>query len=519
MHRLFVTLLLLSMLIPSLVSPAVAQSVTDGEAAAITAVELSELEAIGDFNGLYDRIHPDAHAVIPRAAVIGWFQNEFAPLGPGVSTVTGVRFVEWTWPVTGQTYPYTAEVSFRQPFANGTVVEDVVRLVQDHNGEWRWFFGRSREFVDEQIAKYVPAVPVATQNQSILDAVIQDIDEYWAISFQASGRPYASPRVLDISSGGYSVCGYLNPNVSPAFYCSLDQTIFISIERFDYIDQLVGDFAWITILAHEWGHHVQALDGAYAGPGNAMELQADCLAGSYALDAETRGLLESGDVIEAVTISAMSGDAPWLPQDEAGAHGTSDDRVAAFMRGYLDGFIGCDFLGTMSTSTNTRVQREPSRQDLTTFLPLQYEVPSDLAHSGDRSRSLSDVAVNYTDPGETERLFKAWGWDGNVTRSYDGTGASSGITSVYVSIHRFDSASNAANALNYSLDDQVASTGAWEVKVVPIAGTTRALATTSDVTIYAQQGDIMIRLTVASPSGDPMPMAESILEVILNRIQ
>lgn len=236
MHRLFVTLLLLSMLIPSLVSPAVAQSVTDGEAAAITAVELSELEAIGDFNGLYDRIHPDAHAVIPRAAVIGWFQNEFAPLGPGVSTVTGVRFVEWTWPVTGQTYPYTAEVSFRQPFANGTVVEDVVRLVQDHNGEWRWFFGRSREFVDEQIAKYVPAVPVATQNQSILDAVIQDIDEYWAISFQASGRPYASPRGLDISSGGYSVCGYLNPNVSPAFYCSLDQTIFISIERFDYID-------------------------------------------------------------------------------------------------------------------------------------------------------------------------------------------------------------------------------------------------------------------------------------------
>jgi hypothetical protein len=341
MSRIVVLLMLFSQFMLAPASSAGGQWTRDAQDAAVVAVELSALEAAWDFNTLYDRIHPDAHAQIPRAAVIGWFQNEFAPRGPGVSTVTAVNFVSWTWAVTGQTYPYTAEVSFIQPFADGTVVEDVVRLVQDQNGEWRWFFGRSREFVNQQIARYVPAVPVATQNQSILDGVLQDIDTYWAISFAASGKTYTSPRVVDISQGGNSSCGYIDPNEGPGFYCALDQTIYISIDWFVYYDDQVGDFAWITILAHEWGHHVQAMSGSYAGTGNKHELQADCLAGSYALDAETRGLLEPGDVTEAVVVAATSGDMVGFPQDQPGAHGTSDERISALMRGYLDGFVGC----------------------------------------------------------------------------------------------------------------------------------------------------------------------------------
>ena len=69
-----------------------------------------------------------------------------------MSTVIDVEFGPWTWEVTGETYPYTATVSFEQPFADGSVVDDVVRLVQDQNGEWRWFFGRTRTFVEAQIA-------------------------------------------------------------------------------------------------------------------------------------------------------------------------------------------------------------------------------------------------------------------------------------------------------------------------------------------------------------------------------
>lgn len=516
MNRLLGTILLLAIFLAGLPSPVAAQSSADEQAAAATAEEISWLESTGDFNSVYDRIHPDAHAIIPRAAVIGWYQNDFGPLGPGVATVTGVRFVEWTWPVTGQAYPYTAEVSFRQPFANGTVAEDVVRLVQDGSGEWRWFFGRSREFIEEQIAKYAPPPPVVS-NVSIFDVVITDLNTYWSLAFAASGQPYTPPNVVAIETIAYSSCDAIDPYISPAAYCSLDQTIYFSPSWFSDVEYAIGDFAWITIMAHEWGHHVQALDGAYLGVGNQHELQADCLAGSYGRDAETRGLLDPGDITEAILISATFGDPIGLPQDSPGAHGTNDDRVTAFMRGYLDGFIGCGFLFMDSPSPATTTQPAMSQPDLLDLLPLQQEIPSDLGHAGDQRRSLAEVVINYTDPAETERLFTLWGWEENVTRGYEGNGRSSGVTSVYVSIHRFGSASDAAWALDYSLLDQAASTGAWDVSVAPLGATTRALATGSDVTIYVQQGDLMIRLTVAATEADQLSTAQSIMQSILER--
>jgi hypothetical protein len=430
-----------------------------------------------------------------------------------------VRFVEWTWPVTGKTYPITAEVSFRQPFANGTVAEEVVRLVQDANGEWRWFFGRSREFVDEQIARHVPQVPDVVNNVIIIDVVTTDLNHYWSISFAATERPYSPPNVVAIYSGAHSSCGTIDLYMSPAAYYPLDQTVYFSPDWFADFEYAFGDFAWITIMAHEWGHHVQNLGGIYPGIGNQLELQADCLAGSYARDAGTRGLLDPGDVTEAVAVSASFGDPTWLPQDTVGAHGTGDDRVIAFMRGYLDGFIGCEFMITDGTSTTTTLQIDTPGQDILSLLPLQQDVPPDLQYAGDQRRNLADVAINYTDPAETERLFTSWGWNGNVTRSYEGIGLSSSVTSVYVSIHRFDSDSNAANALDYSLLDQAASTGAWEVSVAPLTETTRALATGSDVTIYVQQGEVMIRLSVAAQGGDPMPAAQAIMQSILDKIQ
>lgn len=122
--------------------------------AAATAVYLSQLEAAGDYDTLYAWLHPDAKAIIPKAAVVGWYTHEWAPRGGEPITVERVHFVDWTWHVTGERYGTTAEVAFRQHFADGTEAEDVVRLVQDERGVWRWFFGRDRAFVDAQITAY-----------------------------------------------------------------------------------------------------------------------------------------------------------------------------------------------------------------------------------------------------------------------------------------------------------------------------------------------------------------------------
>jgi hypothetical protein len=118
--------------------------------------ELSRLEAIEHIPALYEfyaRMHPDAQAIVPRHVVIGWYRDTWQPMGPHEAVATGVRFVDWTWPVNGVTYRDVAEVAFHQTFDNAPPVSDVVRLAFA-GGEWRWFFGRDRAWVEAQIAHY-----------------------------------------------------------------------------------------------------------------------------------------------------------------------------------------------------------------------------------------------------------------------------------------------------------------------------------------------------------------------------
>jgi Putative neutral zinc metallopeptidase len=314
-----------SLLAPAALAPAsIAAAYVDEDAknAMDMAYYLSVLEANGQYNALYDLIHPDAHAVVPRAAVVGWYQDNFGPRGAMPSVITGVRFVSWTWAVTGVTYPYTAELSFTQAFWDGgarTVVEDVVRLVQDQEGTWRWFFGRNRAFIEEQIALYVPAAPTG----GLVDVAVGDIGSFWVGVFRHAGLRYGAPEVVTYRTSIDSICG--DSQGGPAAYCQLNETIYVDLNWEAGTVAQIGDFAWVTILAHEWGHHVQRqllADGVPNGfPGTgvlAKELQADCLAGVYAQDAQTRGMLAVGDITEAVVVSALSAG----PE-----HGTIDDRL------------------------------------------------------------------------------------------------------------------------------------------------------------------------------------------------
>jgi hypothetical protein len=42
----------------------------------------------------------------------------------------------------------------RQRNADGTTIDEAIRLMTNGDGEWRWFFGRDRAFVNEQIARF-----------------------------------------------------------------------------------------------------------------------------------------------------------------------------------------------------------------------------------------------------------------------------------------------------------------------------------------------------------------------------
>jgi hypothetical protein len=131
--------------------------IPETEAALAAAETFSRLEAAGQFETLYERMHPDAQRVVPREVVIGWYRHEFAPRGPEAAEAVKVRVGPWTWEVTGQDYPDTATVAYRQRFADGTEARGDVRLAKNWNGNWSWFFGRDRAFVEEQMVRFAAA--------------------------------------------------------------------------------------------------------------------------------------------------------------------------------------------------------------------------------------------------------------------------------------------------------------------------------------------------------------------------
>ena len=112
------------------------------------------------------------------------------------------------------------------------------------------------------------------------------------------------------------------------------------------------------MLAHEVGHHVQNLIGVLPkfnemrqrmseAEANQMsvrvELQADCFAGIWGKYTEQKGLLERGDLEEALNAATQIGDDTLQKRmqgyvvPESFNHGTSEQRMRWFQRGFDSG--------------------------------------------------------------------------------------------------------------------------------------------------------------------------------------
>ena len=176
---------------------------------------------------------------------------------------------------------------------------------------------------------------------NLTDSVLADIDAFWAAEFAARGVAYYAAEIVPVSDTMTTNCGPFGPYDNPAAFCPLEDAIYYSVPLSSDVTSQVGDFAWITVLAHEWGHHVQLLMNIETTMSMERELQADCFAGAYAQRALLNGFLQEGDVTEAVVMNIMGGDPVELSETAAGAHGSSDYRVTAFMQGYFNGANVC----------------------------------------------------------------------------------------------------------------------------------------------------------------------------------
>ena len=223
--------------------------------------------------------------------------------------------------------------------------------------------GQSQVQPGGQATQNTPASDEMTQ---FVATVLAETEDVWNGIFQAEGQSYTEPSLVLFSRQVRSACGSASSASGP-FYCPSDQKIYIDLDFFDQLARqfgAAGDFAQAYVLAHEVGHHVQNLTGILpkfnemrqqmsAVEANQMstrvELQADCFAGIWGHFTERKGLLEDGDIEEALNAANKIGDDTLQKKTQGYVvpdsfnHGTSAQRQKWFARGFESGRLAdCD---------------------------------------------------------------------------------------------------------------------------------------------------------------------------------
>jgi predicted metalloprotease len=185
-----------------------------------------------------------------------------------------------------------------------------------------------------------------------LSFVLDDVQGVFEKLFAKEGKRYRHAKLDFFTEEIDTGCGRSSAAVGP-FYCPPDEKAYIDLSFFQVLRDRLGaggDFAQAYVLAHEIGHHVQKLRGLPARSDSVRtELQADCYAGVWAHYTEQEGLVQDGDIDEAVNAAAQIGDdrlsemAGETPNPETFTHGTSEQRSRWFTTGYRSGqFDACD---------------------------------------------------------------------------------------------------------------------------------------------------------------------------------
>ena len=187
--------------------------------------------------------------------------------------------------------------------------------------------------------------------------VLASTEDVWASKFRAGEVPrygrapgdYADPTLVVFAGSVQTGCGHATSAVGP-FYCSADRRLYIDPDFYRVMEQRLrapGDFAQAYVIAHEVGHHVQALIGSMdlAQRGESknqnsvrVELQADCFAGVWGHSARASLAINDQDLKNAMHAAhAIGDDALAHSRSSEYTHGTSEQRMRWFRRGFDSG--------------------------------------------------------------------------------------------------------------------------------------------------------------------------------------
>ncbi|WP_028871530.1 KPN_02809 family neutral zinc metallopeptidase [Psychroserpens burtonensis] len=250
--------------------------------------------------------------------------------------------------------------------AGGGVVAVVVILLQLFGGET----GQQLAPLVEQVVKSQVSQPSATReltkNEQLMGdfmgTVLADTEDVWNQIFKENNLGnYKEPKMVLFTNTVSTGCGNASSASGP-FYCPAGQKLYMDLVFFDELQTRFGakggDFAIAYVTAHEVGHHIQTLLGTsnkvrqLQSQGSkteanrlsvAQELQADFYAGIWAH--YNKQYLEAGDIQEAMSAANAVGDDAIQKRtrgnvnSDSFTHGTSEQRMEWFMKGYNSGDI------------------------------------------------------------------------------------------------------------------------------------------------------------------------------------
>ena len=188
-----------------------------------------------------------------------------------------------------------------------------------------------------------------------------DIQDTYTKVFAQNNLQYRRAKLVIFTEAVDTGCGLSSAEIGP-FYCPPDEKAYIDFSFYQVLAKRLGapgDFAQAYVLAHEVGHHLQNVLGVEEKvrrlnkPKNLLsvmqELQADCYAGVWGFYAKQRGILEIGDLEEAIIAAKSIGDdrlqkqAGVNPNAETFTHGSSAQRVKWVKVGLASGKLqDCD---------------------------------------------------------------------------------------------------------------------------------------------------------------------------------
>lgn len=199
----------------------------------------------------------------------------------------------------------------------------------------------------------------AEREDCAMVAYINSIQQYWTAEYAIQNELYERSTTTFFTGQVQTACGFASSAVGP-FYCPADAKVYIDLDFFDELRDRFGasggDFAPAYVLAHEYGHHIQDLEGTLASSSSnetgedsaavRVELQADCFAGVWANNAAETGIitrLTAADIGDALSAASAVGDdriqerTQGQVNPESWTHGSSEQRQHWFSVGHDTG--------------------------------------------------------------------------------------------------------------------------------------------------------------------------------------